>query len=204
MPTAADPNTRAASYRLARVTTEVFAPAVLAAVMPLVVSVHSTAPAVVAGLGWAALAVLFCSAVPYGIIWLGVRRGQLTDHHIGERSQRRRPLLYGLLSVLVGLAALVLLGAPGPLVAMVVVMFAVGAAVTVVNQVWKLSAHAAVSAGSVSVLIVLFGAVAAPLVALVALVGWSRVRLADHTLGQVLAGATVGALVAVPTFVLLS
>ncbi len=202
MPTAVDPSTRRTT-RLARATTEVFAPAVLAAVMPLVVAVHSTAPAVAVGLGWAALAVLFCSAVPYGIIWLGVRRGQLTDHHIGVRSQRRRPLAYGLLSVLSGLALLVLLEAPRPLVAMVVVMLAVLAAVTAVNQVWKLSAHAAVSAGSVAVLIVLFGLLAVPLLALVALVGWSRVRLGDHTLGQVFAGATVGALVGAPTFVLL-
>ena len=47
---------------------------------------------------------------------------------------------------------LILLGAPRPLIAMVVVMLAVLGGVTAVNQVWKLSAHAAVSAGTVTVL----------------------------------------------------
>jgi hypothetical protein len=43
--------------------------------------------------------------------------------------------VYGLLSVLVGLAALILLGAPRPLVVMVVVLFAVGVMITVINQI---------------------------------------------------------------------
>ena len=194
---------RATSHRLARITTEVFAPAVFAAVLPMVVAVHATAPAVVVGLGWGALAVLFCSVVPYGIIWLGVRRGQLTDHHIGVRAQRRRPLLHGMASVLAGLTLLVLLGAPRPLVALVVAMFAIVAGVAVVNQIWKLSAHAAVCAASVAALIYVFGPAAAPLLALIGLVGWSRVRLAAHSLGQVVAGTVLGPLIGAPIFVLL-
>lgn len=83
--------TRTPSYRIARVVTEAFAPAVLAAAMPVVMAVHATAPAWGAALAWAALAVFFTAAVPYGIVWLGVRRGRLTDHHIGVRAQRRTP-----------------------------------------------------------------------------------------------------------------
>ncbi|GIJ26631.1 hypothetical protein Vqi01_17930 [Micromonospora qiuiae] len=195
---------RAASYRLARITTEVFAPAVFAAVLPMVIAVHATAPAVVAGLGWGALAVLFCSVVPYGIIWLGVRRGQLTDHHIGVRAQRRRPLLHGMASVLAGLVLLVLLGAPRPLVALVVAMFAVVAGVAAVNQVWKLSAHAAICAASVTALIYVLGPAAVPLLALIGLVGWSRVRLAAHSVSQVIAGTVLGPLVGAPAFILLA
>ncbi|MEH0935489.1 phosphatase PAP2 family protein [Micromonospora psammae] len=192
-----------ATPSVARTVTEVFAPAVWAAMMPLVVAVHATAPRWAAGLGWGLLALLFSAAVPYGIIWWGVRRGRLTDHHIGVREQRRGPLIGGLLSVLAGLAALVLLGAPRPLVAMVVVMFAVLLVVTAVNQIWKLSAHAAVSAGATAVLVVLFGPALLPAFGLVALIGWSRVRLGDHSTGQVLAGAVAGVLVAVPTYLLL-
>lgn len=187
----------------ARIVTEVFAPAVWAATMPVVLALHATAPDWPAGLGWALLAVLFSAVVPYGIIWLGVRRGRLTDHHIGVREQRRGPLVGGLLSVAAGIAALVLLGAPRPLVAMVVVMFAVLLVVTAVNQVWKLSAHAAVAAGAVGVLVLVFGPALLAAFGLVALIGWSRVRLGDHTTAQVLAGTTAGVLVAVPTYLLL-
>jgi predicted Ser/Thr protein kinase len=194
---------RTPADRLARLASEVFAPAVWAAGMPVVIALHATAPAWKRGLGWGLLAVLFCSLVPYGIIWLGVRRGQLTDHHIGVREQRRMPLLYGLTSVLIGLGALILLGAPRRLVAMVVVMFAVLLVVTAINQMWKLSAHAAVTAGAISILVVVFGPALCAALLVLGLVGWSRVRLHDHTTGQVLAGALVGAVIAVPTYLLL-
>ncbi|MFG1953730.1 phosphatase PAP2 family protein [Micromonospora sp. NPDC048830] len=171
--------------------------------MPVVVALHTTAPAVGRGLGWALVGALFCSVIPNGLIWWGVRRGRLSDHHIRVREQRRTPLVYGLVSVLVGLALLVGFHAPQPVIAMVVVMFGLGLAVTVVNLVWKLSIHAAVAAGSAAVLIIVLGPnllLAAPAVALV---GWSRVQLRDHTIGQVIAGAVVGLVVAVPTFLLL-
>ncbi|MGC5054755.1 phosphoesterase PA-phosphatase [Micromonospora sp. DT48] len=194
---------RRVSPRLARVVTEVFAPALLAAVMPVVVALHTTAPAVGPGLGWALVGALFCSVIPNSLIWWGVRRGRLSDHHIRVREQRRTPLVYGLVSVLVGLALLIGFRAPRPVIAMVVVMFGLGLAVTLVNLVWKLSIHAAVAAGSGAVLVIVFGAkllLAAPAVVLV---GWSRVVLRDHTVGQVIAGTVAGLVVAVPIFLLL-
>ncbi|MEV4464674.1 phosphoesterase PA-phosphatase [Micromonospora echinofusca] len=193
---------RRTSRWLARAATEVFAPALLAALMPVVVGLHSAAPVGV-GLAWALVGSLFCSIIPNSLIWWGVRRGRLTDHHIRRREQRRRPLAYGLLSVLVGLAVMIGFGAPRPVLAMVVVMFALGLAVTVVNLAWKLSIHAAVAAGAAAVLVIEFGPALLASAPVVALVGWSRVRLRDHTVGQVAAGTVVGTLIAAPTFLLL-
>lgn len=188
---------RTPTTRPARAVTEILAPAVWALAMPLIIAVHAAGRA---GLAWGGLAAVFSAVVPYGVIWLGVRRGRLTDHHIGRREQRRLPLLLGLTSVLAGLVLLLVLGAPRQLIAMVVVMFTVGAGVTVVNQFWKLSAHAAVAAGSVAVLVQVFGPALLVGVAVVALVGWSRVALRDHTPAQVVAGAVVGAVLAAATF----
>ncbi|MGC5333197.1 phosphoesterase PA-phosphatase [Micromonospora sp. DT62] len=193
---------RRTSRLLARAATEVFAPALLAALMPVVVGLHAASP-VEAGLAWALVGSLFCSVIPNSLIWWGVRRGRLTDHHIRRREQRRRPLAYGLLSVLVGLAVMIGFGAPRPVLAMVVVMFALGLAVTVVNLAWKLSIHAAVAAGAAAVLVIEFGPALLASAPVVALVGWSRVRLRDHTVGQVAAGTVVGTLIAAPTFLLL-
>ncbi|KAB1161377.1 phosphoesterase PA-phosphatase [Micromonospora sp. AMSO12t] len=190
------------SRLLARAATEVFAPALLAALMPVVVGLHAASPVEV-GLAWALVGSLFCSIIPNSLIWWGVRRGRLTDHHIRRREQRRRPLAYGLLSVLVGLAVMIGFGAPRPVLAMVVVMFALGLAVTVVNLAWKLSIHAAVAAGAAAVLVIEFGPALLASAPVVALVGWSRVRLRDHTVGQVAAGTVVGTLIAAPTFLLL-
>ncbi|KUJ44862.1 phosphoesterase PA-phosphatase [Micromonospora maris] len=193
---------RRPAHRVARIATEVFAPALLAAVMPIVVGTAS-APSIREGLPWALTGALFCAVIPNSLIWWGVRRGRLTDHHIRVREQRRTPLVYGLLSVIAGIALMVSFDAPRRLLAMVVVMLAIGVAVTVVNLFWKLSIHAAVAAGSAAVLVIEFGPTLLVSVPVVALVGWSRVRLGEHTTGQVLAGTIVGLLVAVPTFGLL-
>ncbi|MDM4723335.1 phosphoesterase PA-phosphatase [Micromonospora sp. WMMA1363] len=190
------------TLRVARIVTEVFAPALLAAAMPIVIGVTSDLP-ISTGFGWALVGALFCSVIPNTLIWWGVHRGRLTDHHIRVRQQRRTPLIYGLLSVLVGLALMIGLGAPRPVTAMIVVMFALGLAVTAANLVWKLSIHAAVTAGSAAVLVIEFGPALLVSALVVALVGWSRVRLRDHTVAQVIAGTVVGLLVAVPTFLLL-
>jgi len=188
------------SALVARWITEVFAPAVLATVMPVVVALNASSD-VAAAAGWSALTVVFTSALPYGVIWYGVRKGRLTDHHIGVREQRRGPLVVALSSVVVGLLLLVTLGAPRPLIAMVVVMLAVLLAIAAVNHVWKVSAHTAVAAGSVAVLVLIFGSLAILFSAIVAAVAWSRVKLGDHTIAQVVAGAAAGVLVAVPVFV---
>lgn len=185
--------------RVARIVTELFAPAVLACVLPVVVAVR-VAPTPLAGLGWGLVTTLFTGVIPYAIIWVGVRRGELTDHHIGVREQRRKPVLLGLASVLVGLALLVVADAPREIVLLVVVMLAVLLLVGVANHWWKLSAHSAVAAASATILIIVFGAPMAITPLFVALIAWSRVRLADHTVGQVVAGAVGGALVAAPSF----
>lgn len=188
---------------MARLVTEVFAPAIWAAVMPLIVALQAS-PTITAALGWSALTIVFSSLIPYGVIWLGVRRGKLTDHHIGRREQRRAPLVAGLASVLIGLMALVAMNGPRRLVAMVVVMLVVLLGTTAVNQFWKLSAHTAVSAGSVAVLVAIFGPPLALAALLVALIGWSRVVLRDHTTSQVFAGAVLGAALGASCFLLVA
>jgi len=178
--------------RVARVLTEIFAPAVLAATLPIVIGMHAgrTVPT---GLSWGLLASLFGALIPYAMIWFGVRRGRLSDRHIGVREQRTKPLALGLVSVLVGLALLQLLGAPRELVALVVASFVGGFIATVINHFWKLSVHASVAAGSMVVLALAFGPFLLTTAVVVAAVGWSRVRLRDHTTWQVITGTVIGA-----------
>jgi membrane-associated phospholipid phosphatase len=188
--------------RLARWLTEVFAPPVLVAVLPIVVGVHA-GRTVGSGLAWGLLAMLFVGVIPYSIILYGVRRGRLSDRHIGVREQRTRPLALGLVSVLVGIGVLVGFGAPRELTALVVAMFVGGLVATVINHFWKLSVHASVAAGTTLVLVLAFGAAMWATAIVVAAVGWSRVRLGDHTTAQVIAGTVIGALVSGAVFGLL-
>jgi len=184
-----------ARVRVARVVTEVFAPAVLVSVLLVLLGVHSE-HGVVRGLGLGVVAALFESVLPYLYILRGVRNGSLTDRHVGDHRQRRGPLLVGLGSVLAGFAVLLAAGAGRELLA-AVVAGGVGLVVAMaVNHWWKMSIHAAVAAGAAVILVLVYGwwlVAAAPLVGVV---GWSRVRLGDHTAGQVVVGSVVGALVA--------
>lgn len=181
--------------RVARVITEVAAPAILAATMPLVIALHASTNWIT-GVKWGTLALLFSSAIPYTIVRIGIHIGRLGDHHLSDRAQRRTPVLLGLASVLIGLLLMIGLGAPRELIAMVALMLAVLFGIGLVNLKWKLSAHAAVASGSTTALTMTFGPALLATAPLVLAIAWSRVKLRDHTPAQVIVGAMLGAVVA--------
>lgn len=185
--------------RLARVVSEVFAPAVLIGAQLVAVGWHAGQQAGVSR-WWGLPAALFAAGIPFANIVRGVRQGRYADHHIPEREHRRGALLVGAASVVTGLALLAAVGAPRELVVLLLAG-AVGLAVfATITHWWKISIHTGVAAGTVVVLATVFGAavlVAAPLVTLVA---WARIRLAAHTTAQVIAGGLLGALIAAAVF----
>jgi hypothetical protein len=185
--------------RAARLTTEIFAPAVLVAVLLLAVGWEAGGQPGVSR-WWGLPAAVFAAGVPMAYVLRGVRRGHLTDHHVPEREHRRGPLLVGIASIGAGTAALVFLGAPRLIVALLAAGLTgliVGAAVT---AFWKMSIHAGVAAGTLAVLVVLHGPAALAGLPVVLLVCWSRVRLSAHTVPQVIVGALVGAVIAGTVF----
>jgi membrane-associated phospholipid phosphatase len=187
--------------RLARAVTELLAPANLAVAQLLLVSWHSSPG--LAGLGWGLLTATFCGLIPYGIVIVGVRGRRWTDRHVRVRQQRPVPFLAAIASFLAGLALLVALGAPQPVVALVVAMLTCLAATMFVTLWWKLSLHAAAASGTVAILVLTFGPLLLLALPVVALVSWSRIRLGDHSPAQTLAGAALGGLVATTVFILL-
>ncbi|MEH1164767.1 phosphatase PAP2 family protein [Micromonospora sp. CPCC 205539] len=186
--------------RIARLVTELTAPAVLVSLLMVTVGWHSSRGR---GLAWGLLAAFFVTGIPFAYIVGGVRRGRLTDHHVGRREQRRAPLLVGLGSVAAGLALLAVLDAPRPVLALAVAGL-VGLVVAVsVSHWWKMSIHSAVAGGALVILVLTFGSLLLVAAPLLAVVGWSRVRLRDHTVAQVLTGGVLGALIAGVVFGLL-
>ncbi|MGR6921289.1 hypothetical protein ACU635_44200 [[Actinomadura] parvosata] len=178
---------------LAKRVTNVLAPQVLVIVMPPLVGLLAQGWG---GAAWGLVASAFCGGVPAAVIAVGVRSGRLDSHHIVDRARRTGPLLAAVAAVLVALALLVVMGAPTLLVATVTAMLvALGVTVPITLR-WKISFHAAVSAGTVVVLAHVLPAWPTALAgaAVVALVCWARVRLSHHTGPQVLAGAAVGTL----------
>ncbi|PPI25461.1 phosphatase PAP2 family protein [Rathayibacter sp. AY1B5] len=181
----------------ARLATEVFSPAVLAVLVPVVVGARVADPPLL-GVAWGALAALFVGVVPYLVIRLLMRTGRIHgDHHVPDRRERALPIALALVSIAVGLVLLAVLGAPAAVTTFGVVTVAVVLAVGVVNLVWKLSGHAAVVATCAVVVLIAYGPISLLVsVPIVLWVLWSRVRLGAHTPAQVVAGAVVGTVLA--------
>jgi hypothetical protein len=188
--------------RVARVVTEVLAPAPVVAVLLFVIAWQSSSSPERA-LVWAGISILFASLIPISYVLHRVRQRRLSDRHVAVRRQRPLPLVVAIVSVLIGLAVLSAVGAPRTLVALVGAM-GVGLTVSLaVTLFWKMSIHTAVVAGAVVILALVFGLVWLLLAPIVALVAWARVELGDHTPPQVLVGAALGAMVAAVMFPLL-
>ena len=155
------------------------------------------------GLAWGAVAALFAGVLPTVFISRGVRRGLWSDRYVGAKRPRLVVLLFIIASVTVGLVLLVGFGAPGELSGYIGCMLGSVAVLVAITTVWKISIHCAVAAGSVTILALLFGPWLTPAYLLVALTGWSRVVVKDHTAAQVIAGSVLGAVAAVITYALI-
>jgi membrane-associated phospholipid phosphatase len=188
--------------RVARLVGELLSPPPILVVLALVVAWDSSPTPAMAVL-WGGIAAVFASVLPYALILRGVRRGRLSDKNISLREQRIRFGVVGITSILLGLALLAAFDAPAEMVALQA-SIAVGVACGwVITLWWKISVHAAIAAGAATVLTLVFGT---PLLAawpLVALIGWSRVQVGDHTPAQVLAGVALGVVVNATIFPLL-
>jgi membrane-associated phospholipid phosphatase len=156
-----------------------------------------------AGLAWGTVAALFAGVLPMVFISRGVRRGQWADRYVGAKRPRLIVLSFIIASVAIGLALLVVLGAPGELSGYIGCMLGSVAVLAGITTVWKISIHCAVASGSVTILTLLFGPWLAPAYLLVALTAWSRVMLKDHTAAQVIAGSFLGAAAAVATYAII-
>ncbi|MER6076951.1 hypothetical protein [Streptomyces sp. NPDC001833] len=148
------------------------------------------------GLAWAVHAVVFAAVIPVAYIKYGIRAGRWTDRHVGQRERRLHLIPVIMASVGIAVAAMVVLDAPVQMTALVVAMLATLGAILPVTAFWKVSVHTAVAAGAIAILTVGVSGWWAAAFPLVVLIGWSRVALRDHTLGQVAAGTALGCLVA--------
>ena len=136
------------------------------------------------------LAVVIGIPVVY-LLWL-VKKGKITDFHIKVRSQRVRPMLFMIacsifawmvMQIGSGLVVMKILALAGTFLMMFLLL---------VTLWWKISGHStAVSAFSVFC-IGYFGPAALPILLLIPIVVWSRLRLKRHSLGQTIAGLFTG------------
>ncbi len=152
-------------------------------------------------LKWTGLAACMVVLPLLGFIHRQVRAGVYADSQVSMREQRH--IIYALGAVCTTLYCVAVWTLDGPLElkATLMALFASGLAAMGVNLfLSKVSIHTGGLAGLITILIVMFGRGALPIILLVPLVAWSRVVLGRHTVRQVIAGALMA--VTVTTVVL--
>ena len=192
---------RSGSIAVARVLTEIFAPAPVG-IVALVVVAWRFSPTLGDAMKWLGVSALFVVILPFAFLIAQVRRGRVTDIHVRRREQRLPIILVFLGSWLVLIALLATLGAPHELVALL------GAGITAlvvtgaITFRWKISLHVGVASGVLTVFTLLFGPGMLALVPLLPLIGWARMELRDHTFFQVFAGTLIGSVVSGSAFMI--
>jgi len=192
--TASHLSTRQFSYRAAKIITEVFAPVPSGLVVVAFIAWHF-APTRSEAIREATLGVVLALLLPFSYLLRQVRRGRITDLHVGLRTQRPRILLVFFLAVLATLAMLIAVGSPPELIALIGASLVGLVVALTITFFWKISIHAGVAAGITTVFVILFGPWMLLIAPLVLAVGWARVRLGDHTATQVVTGTLIGALI---------
>lgn len=157
-----------------------------------------------AGVGWGLVIGLFAAIFPVLFVRHGVRHWQWTSRRVSLRRERMAALAFTIASDAAGAVTMRALGAPPPMTGYILGMLATSVAVTAISSAWKISVHCVVASATVALLALTYGPAVLSGYALVALVGWSRVALGDHTAAQVAGGGALGAVAAVLTHLAVS
>lgn len=178
----------------ARIIAGALTPGNVVAALTLFVAIRHS-PAVLAGVGWAALTLLLVVGVPYLILFRAMRSGRADDRQVVKRSQRPALMAAALCCVAAALVVLTLLGAPWPLIALIIAMAGGLAAMTVVTLKWKASMHLAVAAGAVAIA-ALETSAGWTTTLFLPLLAWARWRDGRHSAAQLAGGGVIGAVAA--------
>jgi len=137
---------------------------------------------------------LFGSVLPLATIIYMVKKGIIPDINASDRQTRIKPFICALASYLIGVIALILVGAPQILIALMVCYFVNSLVMMAITRMWKISLHASGIAGPATFLVHQLGITMLPLFALLLPTAWARIKLGEHNLNQIMAGAllTIG------------
>jgi len=189
-------------YAIGRLLSQVFHPILMNMLMFLIAGYYGLADHA-AGLKWAGVCILALVVPPTLFYSIRLRQGAYGDADISIRQQRNELYLFGFLWVMLATVALIRLGVPAPLLAVIVISLALGVIGGIVNLFWKISVHAAAVAALATVALLYMRNLGIALWICALAVGWARVRTNNHTPMQVLAGFLVAATVVLVVFQLL-
>ena len=143
-------------------------------------------------LTWIAIYIALSILPPTLYIMYLVRRGIVSDFHLNIREERTQPLILMTANTILALLVMYLIGAPKLILVVIAAAIIQLLCILLITLKWKVSGHATAISGLAVLALALFGENVAPLILLIPLVAWSRIRLKRHTLAQTIAGAFIG------------
>ena len=153
------------------------------------------------GLIWAAGVGLFSITLPLAAFYRALKRGGISDWHVTRREERMQVslLLPTVAALVLPLAAMVALKGPR----LLLIGFASGLILSLFNIMvtwrWKISQHVSTVAVSTTLITSTLGLGASPVLLLIPLVAWARVKVGAHTVMQTVAGGLAGVAVSILT-----
>jgi len=147
----------------------------------------------------ALLGVLILCIGPFMPVAYALRTKRI-DVHISDRNKRAPIYVISLIAYAVGV--LVFWATDNKIMFVLSAAYlSVGIALMLITFAWKISAHAAATAGMATALSLVLGVWMLPSFVLAVLTIWARVRLGAHTLLQALAGAVLSIVITALVFV---
>jgi len=137
------------------------------------------------------VSIIFAAVIPSIIAYLWVKNKNI-EIDMPNKEDRLYPLLWILLSYLIGVIILYIISAPLIINVLMFCYFSNTLIVLFISLFWKISIHSVGIAGPVAFLIYVFGYSGLIFLLLIPIIMWSRLYLKRHTLNQVIAGACLG------------
>lgn len=146
---------------------------------------------------------LTATVIPIAVVqYYSVKFGN-TDGDVYRREDRAKPLMFGIMSYVVGIVLLYFVGAPHITVVMMVSYAVCTVAVLLISTRWKISIHATGVMGPSMALSITYWPWGLLMFLLLPLVMWSRYVRRKHTPAQLVGGAVFGFLITAAVFVVL-
>lgn len=149
------------------------------------------------------ISIVFAALIPSIIAFIWIKHRKI-EFDMPRKEDRLYPLLWIILSYLIGVIVLYTFSAPPITTVLMFCYFSNTLIVFAISLFWKISIHAMGVAGPAAAIIYVFGYPGLIFLILIPLVIWSRLYLKRHTFLQAVTGATLGfALTAVQIYLLI-
>lgn len=187
--------------RIAYLTSQVLNPFLISLALVILLSFYATSGTITA-LKWSLIFIAISILPVFSAILYFTHHGSLDSFFTNIRRQRTKVYLVSCTCASISCIILYYLGAPVMLLAISVTGLSGAVVFMGINLWWKISLHTAFVAASVTVLVILFGPVAAIAIILLPLIIWARIELEHHSLAQAATGAILSASIVVLIFYL--